>query len=208
MMVLLGRSGSGKTTLLRLINRLLDPTAGEVLVENIPTSQWDPIQLRRRIGYVIQEGALFPHLTVEENIGIVPSLKGWNKKKIRARVHELLELVGLDPKKFTSSYPKELSGGQCQRVGVARALAADPPILLFDEPFGSLDTITRAEIQNEFHSLQNKLQKTHVFVTHDVHEAFLLATRIAIMQDGMIIFVGTPDEVKKSDHPEVRAILA
>src|SRR2546430_4934239 len=175
--VLLGRSGSGKTTTLKLTNRLLEPTSGEVFVEGKRTTDWDPIRLRRRIGYVIQEVGLFPHFTVERNVGLVPTLEGWPDAKKRERVREMLLLVGLDPDRFADRYPRELSGGQRQRVGVARALAADPSILLLDEPFGALDPITRSEIQQEFRSLQAKLDKTMVFVTHDIREAFLLASR-------------------------------
>ncbi len=207
-LVLLGRSGAGKTTLLKLINRLLVPTRGNVLIENIHTTAWDPIHLRRKIGYVIQEVGLFPHFTVEENVGLVPQLKGWKTSKIKERVSELMNLVGLDPKRFGGRYPSELSGGQGQRVGVARALAADPPILLFDEPFGSLDMITRREIQQEFRALQDKLRKTIVFVTHEPREAFLLATRIAVLQDGKIIFVGEPKDVLRSQNSEVKALAA
>ncbi|MGH7254392.1 MAG: ATP-binding cassette domain-containing protein, partial [Nitrospirales bacterium] len=167
-LVLLGRSGCGKTTTLKLINRLLDPTEGELRVEGRPTVGWEPISLRRRIGYVIQEIGLFPHFTVAENVGLVPRLEAWEDGVIRSRVHELLEMVGLEPDRFASRYPNELSGGQRQRVGVARALAADPPIMLLDEPFGALDPITRREIQQEFRSLQRRLNKTIVFVTHDV----------------------------------------
>src|SRR5947208_1221195 len=162
-LVLLGRSGSGKTTTMKLINRLIDPTEGEVRVEGKSTLAWDPIQLRRRIGYVIQEIGLFPHLTVEENVGVVPRLEGWARDQITARARELLMLVGLDPDRFASRFPRELSGGQRQRVGVARAIAADPPVILLDEPFGALDPITRREIQKEFRSLQERLRKTMVF---------------------------------------------
>lgn len=206
-LVLLGRSGCGKTTTLKLINRLLDPTEGEVRVEGTATTQWDPIRLRRRIGYVIQEIGLFPHFTVAENIGLVPSLEGWEVERIKQRAWELLGLVGLDPERFASRYPRELSGGQRQRVGVARALAADPPILLLDEPFGALDPITRREIQQEFRSLQSRLGKTMVFVTHDVREAFLLASRIALLKDGQIVLCGAPGDFTKSHDPEVRAFV-
>lgn len=206
-LVLLGRSGCGKTTTLKLINRLLDPTEGEVRVEERATTRWDPIRLRRRIGYVIQEIGLFPHFTVEENIGLVPSLEGWEVERIARKGRELLDLVGLDPEKFAARYPRELSGGQRQRVGVARALAADPPILLLDEPFGALDPITRREIQQEFRSLQRRLGKTMVFVTHDVREAFLLASRIALLKDGQIVLCGAPADFTKSHDPEVRAFV-
>ena len=172
-LVLLGRSGSGKTTTLKLINRLLEPTAGEVLVADVATTDWDAIRLRRSIGYVIQEIGLFPHFTVERNIGLVPQLEHWPQDRIHERVRHLLDLVGLAPDEFAQRFPHELSGGQRQRVGVARALAADPPILLMDEPFGALDPITRAELQREFAALAAGLHKTIVFVTHDVREALL-----------------------------------
>jgi osmoprotectant transport system ATP-binding protein len=207
-LVLLGRSGSGKTTTMKLINRLIDPSAGEVKVEGKSTLGWDPIRLRRRIGYVIQEIGLFPHLSVEENIGVVPRLEGWEAERIKTRAHELLDLVGLDPVLFAGRYPRELSGGQRQRVGVARALAADPPIILLDEPFGALDPITRREIQQEFRSLQAKLHKTMVFVTHDIGEAFVLATRIALLKDGQMILLGPPAELLESSHPEARAFAS
>ena len=181
-LVLLGRSGSGKTTTMKLINRLLDPTTGQVLVDGKPTVDWDPIRLRRRIGYVIQEIGLFPHLTVEENIGVVPRLENWPAERIHERARELLRLVGLDAERFGGRLPREFSGGQRQRVGVARALAADPPVILLDEPFGALDPITRRELQQEFKSLQQELGKTMVFVTHDIAEAFLLATRVGVAQ--------------------------
>jgi osmoprotectant transport system ATP-binding protein len=203
--VLLGRSGSGKTTTMKLINRLIDPTSGEVRVDGKPTIEWDPIRLRRRIGYVIQEVGLFPHLTVEENIGVVPRLEGWDADRIQARARALLTMVGLDADRFARRYPRELSGGQRQRVGVARALAADPPVILLDEPFGALDPITRREIQQEFRSLQHELGKTMVFVTHDIAEAFVLATRVALLKDGEMILLGLPTELLQSRHPEARA---
>jgi osmoprotectant transport system ATP-binding protein len=206
-LVLLGRSGSGKTTTMKLINRLFTPTQGEVLFNDIPTTQWDEIQLRRKIGYVIQETGLFPHFTVERNVGLVPSLEGWKPKQIKSRVYELLQLVGLEPEKFTHRYPHELSGGQRQRVGVARALAADPPVLLMDEPFGALDPITRLELQQEFKRLQQELGKTVVFVTHDIQEAFVLASRIGLMQGGELVLLETPTEFMRSQHPEALAFL-
>ena len=206
-LVLLGRSGSGKTTTMKMINRLLDPTFGEVRVEGISTGAWDPIVLRRRIGYVIQEIGLFPHLTVEENVGLVPRLQSWPAEKIRNRARELLAMVNLEPDRFAARYPAELSGGQRQRVGVARALAADPPMMLLDEPFGGLDPITRREIQQEFRSLQKRLGKTMVFVTHDVGEAFALATRIGLLKDGEMIVLGSPAEILASSHPEARAFV-
>lgn len=204
-LVLLGRSGCGKTTTLKLINRLLDPSEGKVVVEGTATPQWDPIRLRRRVGYVIQEIGLFPHLTVEENVGVVPRLEGWEAGKIGARTRELLDMVGLEPGRFAARYPRELSGGQRQRVGVARALAADPPIILLDEPFGALDPITRREIQQEFRSLQKRLGKSLVFVTHDVREAFLLASRIALLKDGKMVLLGRPQELLESNDAEARA---
>jgi osmoprotectant transport system ATP-binding protein len=207
-LVLLGRSGSGKTTTLKLINRLLEPTNGEVRVEGRSTLEWDPIRLRRGIGYVIQETGLFPHLSVERNVGLVPELEGWEPERIRARVRELLQLVGLNPEEFAARKPRELSGGQRQRVGVARALGADPPILLMDEPFGALDPITRAELQREFHALAARLRKTIVFVTHDVREALLLASRIALLERGRLVGVYTPEEFLHATHPEARAFTA
>src|ERR1700682_202919 len=207
-LVLLGRSGSGKTTLLKLINRLLVPTGGQVIVRGSPTIEWDPIRLRRGIGYVIQDAGLFPHFTVAQNIALVPSLEKWDAARTNSRVHELLTLVGLDPAEFASRRPHELSGGQRQRVGVARALAADPPILLMDEPFGALDPVTRAELQREFSALARRLGKTIVFVTHDLREALLLASRIILLQTGRIIADATPQEFPHIDHPEVRAFTA
>jgi osmoprotectant transport system ATP-binding protein len=206
-LVLLGRSGSGKTTTLKLINHLLVPTAGAIEVQGKSTRNWDPIALRRRIGYVIQEVGLFPHFTVQRNVGLVPSLERWDPARIELRTREVLHLVGLDPDRFLRRYPHELSGGQRQRVGVARALAADPAILLMDEPFGALDPITRSEIQKEFAELQRKLKKTVVFVTHDVAEAFLFASRIALMKDGKVIALGTPAEFAASPELEAQAFL-
>ncbi len=204
-LVLLGRSGSGKTTTLKLINGLLKPTQGQVLVEGRATADADPIRLRRRIGYVIQEVGLFPNLTVERNVGLVPRLENWSAERTRARVQEMLALVGLDPGSFSARYPGQLSGGQRQRVGVARALAADPPLLLMDEPFGALDPLTRAEIQAEFQQLQQRLQKTVVFVTHDLREALLLASRVALLEGGNLVGVYTPEEFRSSPNPIVRA---
>jgi osmoprotectant transport system ATP-binding protein len=189
-LVLLGRSGSGKTTTLKLINRLLIAASGEILVDGRPLGEWDVIRLRRSIGYVIQDAGLFPHFTIERNIGLVPKIENWTATRIKERVQELLRLVGLDPQ-IASRYPRELSGGQRQRVGVARALAADPPILLMDEPFGALDPITRSELQREFLELQKRLGKTVVFVTHDLREAMLLGTRIALMEAGKLITIQT-----------------
>src|SRR5262249_40673086 len=203
--VLLGRSGSGKTTTLRLINRLLEPSSGEVVVEGTRTTDWDPIRLRRRIGYVIQEIGLFPHFTVARNVALVPTLESWPEEKVSARVKEMLALVGLDPARFADRFPRELSGGQRQRVGVARALAADPAILLLDEPFGALDPITRSEIQKEFQALKRRLGKTIVFVTHDVREAFILADRIGLLKDGRLVALVPAAEFHRVDHPEARA---
>lgn len=196
-LVLLGRSGSGKTTTLKLINRLLEPSAGEVSVEGRPTAAWDSIRLRRHIGYVIQEVGLFPHFTVERNIALVPSIEGWPRVRIRERVQTLLRLVGLDPA-LAGRYPAELSGGQRQRVGVARALGADPPILLMDEPFGALDPLTRAELQREFRDLQSRIGKTVVFVTHDLSEALLLASRVGLFEGGRLEGLYTPGEFLES----------
>jgi osmoprotectant transport system ATP-binding protein len=206
-LVLLGRSGSGKTTTLKLINRLLEPTAGEVLVEGRATVAWDPIRLRRRIGYVIQEVGLLPHLTVGKNVGLVPALEGWEQKRLLARTCELLRLVGLDPEGFARRMPHELSGGQRQRVGVARALAADPPFLLMDEPFGALDPVTRAEMQREFQRLKKQLNKTIVFVTHDVREALMLATRIALLSEGRLVGVYSARDFRAAAEPEARAFV-
>jgi osmoprotectant transport system ATP-binding protein len=207
-LVLLGRSGSGKTTLLRLINRLLTPQKGVILVQDRATTKWDPIALRRGIGYVIQEGGLFPHFTVAQNVALVPTLEGWDSGRTSKRVRELLELVGLEPGQFADRRPNQLSGGQRQRVGVARALAADPPILLMDEPFGALDPVTRAEMQREFADIARRLGKTIVFVTHDLREARRLATRIVLLQSGRIVASSTPEEFLRIDHPEVRAFAA
>lgn len=206
-LVLLGESGSGKTTTLKLVNRLLIPSSGEVLVDGKPTMSWDPIALRRHTGYVIQEGGLFPHLTVMRNVGLVPRLSGWDQARIEQRVRELLEMVGLNPDQFANRYPRELSGGQRQRVGVARALAADPPLLLLDEPFGALDPLTRASLQREFAALARRLEKTAIVVTHDVREALLLGNRIALMHAGRLELVEEPDKFERSDNPRARAYL-
>lgn len=205
--VLLGESGCGKTTTLRLVNRLLAPTAGEVRVEGKATTNWDAIRLRRRTGYVIQEAGLFPHFTVAENVALVPSLENWDEERTRARVEELMTLVGLEPARFADRYPRELSGGQRQRVGVARALAADPPLLLMDEPFGALDPLTRASLQKEFAELKASLGKTVIFVTHDVREALLLGSRIALMAAGKIVLLETPEGFRRSSNEYARALL-
>jgi osmoprotectant transport system ATP-binding protein len=203
-LVLLGRSGSGKTTILKLINRLLLPTTGAVRVNGIPTSDWDPIRLRRSIGYVIQDGGLFPHFTVERNIALVPRIENWPRLRVEARVRELLATVGLN-QELASRYPSQLSGGQRQRVGVARALAADPPILILDEAFGALDPITRSEMQKEFRTLQQRMRKTVIFVTHDLREAMLLADHIALLEDGQLIVDLPVAQFSRSEHPLVRA---
>jgi osmoprotectant transport system ATP-binding protein len=199
-LMLLGRSGSGKTTTLKLINRLLQQSQGQVLVDGRSTAEWDVIQLRRHIGYAIQEAGLFPHYTVKKNIALVPRLEHWDAARIAARVREVLQLVGLPYDQFADRYPDQLSGGQRQRVGLARALAADPQILLMDEPFGALDPITRAELQHEFIELKKKLSKTVVFVTHDVSEALLLGDRIALMDSGTLKGVFTPAEFLHSTN--------
>ena len=207
-LVLLGRSGSGKTTTLKLMNRLLVPTAGEIFIGGKPASSLDPIRMRRGIGYVIQDAGLFPHWNVAKNIGLIPRLERWPEEKIRVRVNQMLELVGLPASEFAERHPSELSGGQRQRVGVARALAADPPILLMDEPFGALDPVTRAEIQKEFRDLVLQLQKTIVFVTHDLREAMFLGTRIALLAEGRLVGTYSPAEFLKATGPEVRAFAA
>jgi osmoprotectant transport system ATP-binding protein len=206
-LVLLGESGCGKTTTLKLVNRLLLPTSGEVVVEGKPTTAWDPIELRRHIGYVIQEGGLFPHFSIARNVGLVPSLLSWNAAKIDDRVRELLNLVGLDPDRFAERYPRELSGGQRQRVGVARALAADPPLMLLDEPFGALDPLTRASLQREFADLSRRLGKTAILVTHDVREALTLGTRIGLMHTGQLLLLETPEGFLNSSNHHARAYL-
>ncbi len=207
-LALLGRSGAGKTTLLRLINRLLEPTAGEVLVEGRPTTAWDPIALRRGIGYVIQEAGLFPHFTLARNVGLVPALEGWPPERTRARVEEMLRLVGLPPEHFAARRPHELSGGQRQRAGVARALAADPRFLLMDEPFGALDPITRGEMQREFRAIAAGIRKTTVLVTHDLREALLLGDRVGLLEAGRLIAVHPAADFVRAPEPEVRALVA
>jgi osmoprotectant transport system ATP-binding protein len=206
-LVLLGESGCGKTTTLKLINRLIEPTSGEVLVEGKSTKDWNAINLRRRIGYVLQEAGLFPHFTIRRNVALVPELENWDDAKKRNRTAELLELVGLNPQKFSDRFPHELSGGERQRVGVARALAANPDLLLLDEPFGALDAITRTNLQKEFARLVKELNKTAIFVTHDLHEAFVLGTRICLMDKGRIVLNETPENFRKSDLLLVRDYL-
>jgi osmoprotectant transport system ATP-binding protein len=206
-LVLLGESGCGKTTTLKLVNRLLTPSSGEVSVEGKTTIVWNPIELRRRIGYVIQEGGLFPHFSIARNVGLVPALSGWDRQRTNERVRELLNLVGLDPDRFAERYPRELSGGQRQRVGVARALAADPPLLLLDEPFGALDPLTRASLQHEFADLTSRLGKTAILVTHDVREALMLGHRIGLMHKGRLVLLETPEHFLSADHRQARAYL-
>ena len=193
--MLLGTSGSGKTTLLRMVNRLGDPTEGEVLIDGVPTSRQDPIKLRRGIGYVIQQVGLFPHLTIKDNVSIVPSITGTAGSGTSKRVDDLLNLVGLDPADYRDRYPRQLSGGQQQRVGLARALAANPDILLMDEPFGALDAITRSRMQSELLQIQQEMHKTILFVTHDVEEAFQLGDEIAVLSGGKLMQVGSPVEL-------------
>jgi osmoprotectant transport system ATP-binding protein len=206
--VLLGRSGSGKTTLLKSVNGLVQPTAGEVRFEGRPTADWDPIRLRRRMGYVIQDGGLFPHWTVEANVGLVPRLENWSPDRVSRRVDTLLHQVGLEPSDFRARYPRRLSGGQKQRVGIARALAADPPLLLLDEPFAALDPITRFDLQRQFVELRRSVRKTALFVTHDVREALMMASRVALLKDGALDLILPPEEFRRADTPEARAFLA
>ncbi len=207
-LVLLGRSGSGKTTALKMVNGLLFPTSGQVLVEGKSTTESDVVRLRRRIGYVIQEVGLFPHFTVERNVGLVPHLENWPEEKIRARVADLLAAVGLAPDEYAARYPRQLSGGQRQRVGVARALAAEPRILLFDEPFGALDPVTRLELQHQFLDLRRRLGITSIFVTHDVREALLVASRIGLLHEGRLELIAAPAEFRRANTDEARAFLA
>ena len=206
-LVLLGRSGSGKTTALKMTNAMLYPTRGEVRVEGRPTTDWDPIRLKRRIGYVIQDVGLFPHFTVAQNVGLVPTLEGWPATDIQQRVKRLLEEMGLPPAEYLRRYPRQLSGGQRQRVGVARALAADPPLLLFDEPFGALDPVTRVELQRQFLDLRRDLQKTSIFVTHDVREALRLGTRIGLLTRGRLEVAADPQTFRNARTEEALAFL-
>ncbi|MBM7634335.1 betaine/proline/choline family ABC transporter ATP-binding protein [Geomicrobium sediminis] len=200
LVALIGPSGCGKTTTMRMINRLIDPSEGEILVNGENIKKKNPVQLRRDSGYVIQQIGLLPHMTIEDNITIVPKLKKWDKERYSKRVDELLNLVGLDPKTFRKRYPSELSGGQQQRIGVIRGLAADPPIILMDEPFSALDPISREQLQDELVKLQDEINKTIVFVTHDMDEAIKIANRIVIMRDGEIVQVDTPDRILR--HPK------
>jgi osmoprotectant transport system ATP-binding protein len=197
-LVLLGRSGSGKTTALKTVNGLVRPDAGEVWALGEDVGRADLIALRRRIGYVIQEAGLLPHLTVEQNVGLVPELLGFSPERRRARSREMLELVRLEPDRFLGKLPRELSGGERQRVGLARALAADPPLLLMDEPFGALDPLTRRRLQEEFRELQRRLGKTVLLVTHDVAEAMRLADEVAVMDEGRVLQRGGPAEVRRA----------
>lgn len=196
---LVGESGSGKTTLLRLFNRMVEPSAGEVRVEGRPVAGLDPISLRRRVGYVQQDGGLLPHWKVAKNVELVPRLLGWDRDRREARTREMLELVGLEPGRHGDRYPAELSGGQRQRVAIARALAADPPVILLDEPFGALDALTRLELHRQFLDLKRRLGKTTVLVTHDLGEAFRLADRVGVMRNGHLLQLGPPPELV--DHP-------
>jgi osmoprotectant transport system ATP-binding protein len=207
-LVLLGESGCGKTTTLKMINRLIEPTSGTIEVAGRDVSEVDPVKLRRSIGYVFQESGLFPHRTIGENVGAVPRLLGWSREKTTKRTNELMELVGLDPIEFRRRKPDELSGGQRQRVGVARALAASPDVMLMDEPFGALDPITRSGLQDEFRKLQHRLNLTVVMVTHDVMEALLMADRIAVMDAGQIVALGTPRVLLDNPgHPYAESLL-
>ncbi len=205
--VLLGRSGSGKTTLLRAVNGLVSPDGGEVRFEGRPAAEWDPIRLRRRMGYVIQEAGLFPHWTVEANVALVPRLERWPAEQVAQRVEALLAAVGLDAADFGRRYPRELSGGERQRVGIARALAADPPLLLLDEPFAALDPITRFDLQRRFLGLRQSMGKAALFVTHDVREALLMATRIALLKDGRLAVLAGPEEFRRSPDVDARRFL-
>jgi osmoprotectant transport system ATP-binding protein len=206
-LALVGRSGSGKSTLLKLINRLLIPQQGSVLVEGRDTREWDPIRLRRRTGYVLQDIGLFPHLTVEQNVMLVPRLEEWPEAQRRARAFELLELVGLPAAEFAHRWPRELSGGQRQRVGVARALAISPPVLVMDEPLGALDPITRTDVQRVIQKIQRDLQQTLLLVTHDIAEAFALAARVGVLEEGTLIACDTPSTISRSTDPRVRRFL-
>jgi len=206
--VLLGRSGCGKTTLLKCVNRLVESTDGEILFQGRLLAEWDPFRMRRSMGYVIQDAGLFPHWTVAANAGLVPKLENWEPEALQKRVEFLLHAVGLPPADFAGRYPRQLSGGQKQRVGIARALAADPPLLLMDEPFAAVDPITRFELQKHFLSLRATMQKAALFVTHDVREALMLATRIVLLKDGAIDVVASPDRFRAAATEEARAFLA
>jgi osmoprotectant transport system ATP-binding protein len=206
-LALVGRSGAGKSTILKLVNRLLVPTSGTVSVDGRSTREWDPIALRRRIGYVLQDVGLFPHLSIGANVAVPLRLAGWTDERMRARVSDLLDLVGLPAGQYANRWPDQLSGGQRQRVGVARALAVDPPILLMDEPFGALDALTRAELHVEFHRIQDRVGKTVVIVTHDMGEAFALADRIGVIDEGRLVACQTAAAIARSTDPHVRRLL-
>ena len=206
-LALVGRSGAGKSTVLKLVNRMLEPDTGRVLVRGRAVLAWDPIELRRQIGYVVQEIGLFPHMTVAENVQVVPRLLNWDASRRAARTADVLALVGLDPRDHAARHPHELSGGQRQRVGVARALAADPPLLLMDEPFGALDPVTRSELHREFRALQQRLRKTIILVTHDMAEAFVLATRIGVLAGGRLVAVDAPAGIARNSSPAIRPLL-
>lgn len=196
LVTILGSSGSGKTTTLKMINGLWQPSAGQVLIDGQPIDQLDLVQLRRHMGYVVQQIGLFPHMTIAENIAVVPKMLGWDQERIQQRVNELLELVQLDPTKYAHRYPNQLSGGQQQRIGVARALAVNPPYVLFDEPFGALDAVTRLELQKEVKRIHESLQdKTFLFVTHDINEALYLGQRVMVMNKGQIEQFATPEDI-------------
>jgi osmoprotectant transport system ATP-binding protein len=204
---LVGPSGAGKSTLLKLVNRLLLPQTGAVIVDGRDTRDWDPIALRRQTGYVLQDIGLFPHMTVEQNITLVPRLEGWDGARRQARARELLELVGLPPDDYARRWPRELSGGERQRVGVARALALGPPVLLMDEPFGALDPVTRAGVRRQFERLQRELRQTVLVVTHDIAEAFEMGSRVGVLDGGRLVVCDTPARVARSEDPRVRRLL-
>ncbi len=206
-LAIVGRSGAGKSTILKLVNRLLVPDSGSIRVSGRLTTEWDPFELRRHVGYVLQDVGLFPHLSIADNVAVVPRLLGWSEPRVQERVSELLELTGLGGGTFADRRPHELSGGQRQRVGVARALAADPPILLMDEPFGALDPITRSEMHDELKRIQATIRKTILIVTHDMGEAFAMATRIGVLADGRLVAVDTPGRIARSEDPRVRGLL-
>jgi osmoprotectant transport system ATP-binding protein len=207
-LVLLGRSGSGKTTLLKAVNRLIEPSRGEVQFDGRPVADWNPMQLRRRIGYVIQDGGLFPHRSVERNVGLVPELECWPEEKKRRRIADVLNAVGLPSSIYGSRRPRQLSGGEKQRVGIARALAANPRLLLLDEPFAALDPITRFDLQQHFIELRRSMGTTAIFVTHDVREALMMASRIALLRHGKLEMAATPAEFLRARSEEARAFLA
>lgn len=206
--VLLGRSGSGKTTLLKTVNGLVTPRSGTVRFEGRTAADWNPIHLRRRMGYIIQDAGLFPHWTVADNVALVPRLEGWPADRMTRRVDELLTAVGLAPGEFRMRYPRQLSGGEKQRVGIARALAADPPLLLCDEPFAALDPITRLDLQRLFLDLRHSGHKAALFVTHDIREALMLGSRIALLKDGALDLLAEPRQFREARTPEARAFLA